>query len=91
MPWFSQLNFKINQDINFVVAGKKQTVQLGLDIKNLGNLINPAWGNIQQWGSNNVLTWKNDAYTFNTDNAKWNTYNGTMSTWSMLLSARYFF
>ncbi len=91
MPWFSQLNLKINQDINFTAAGKKQTVQLGLDIKNLGNLLNPAWGNIQQWGSNNVLTWKNDAYTFNTDNAKWNTYNGTMSTWSMLLSARYFF
>lgn len=91
MPWFSQLNFKINQDINFVVAGKKQTVQLGLDIKNLGNLINPAWGNIQQWGSNSVLTWKNDQYTFNADQAKWSTYSGTMSTWSMLLSARYFF
>ena len=91
MPWFSQLNFKINQDINFVVAGKKQTVQLGLDIKNLGNLINPAWGNIQQWGSNSVLTWKDDKYTFNADQAKWSTYSGTMSTWSMLLSARYFF
>lgn len=91
MPWFSQLNFKINQDINFVVAGKKQTVQLGLDIKNLGNLINPAWGNIQQWGSNSVLTLKNDEYTFNADQAKWSTYSGTMSTWSMLLSARYFF
>ena len=91
MPWFSQFNLKVNQDFNFMVAGKKQTVQLGLDIKNLGNLINPAWGNIKQWGSNSILTLKDDVYTFNADQAKWNTYSGTISTWSMLLSARYFF
>ncbi len=92
MPWFSQLNFKINQDINFMVAGRRQTVQLGLDIKNLGNLINPAWGNIQQWGANEILSInQDDVYTFNTKNAQWNTYGNTISTWSMLLSARYFF
>lgn len=91
MPWYNQFNLKINQDFNFMVAGKKQTVQLGLDIKNLGNLINPAWGNIQQWGSNSILTLKDGVYTFNADNAQWNTYAGTISTWSMLLSARYFF
>lgn len=92
MPWFSQLNFKINQDINFVVAGKRQTVQLGLDIKNLGNLINPAWGNIQQMGASEILTInQDDVYTFSTGNAKWNTYGNSISTWSMLLSARYFF
>ncbi len=91
MPWYNQFNLKINQDFNFMVAGKKQTVQLGLDIKNLGNLINPAWGNIQSWGSNSILTYKDDKYTFNADQAKWSTYAGTISTWSMLLSARYFF
>ena len=91
MPWYNQFNLKINQDFNFMVAGKKQTVQLGLDIKNLGNLLNPAWGSIQSWGSNSILTLKDGAYTFNADQAKWSTYSGTISTWSMLLSARYFF
>ncbi|MBQ8272356.1 MAG: TonB-dependent receptor [Tidjanibacter sp.] len=92
MPWYNQFNLKINQDINFMVAGRKQTVQFGLDIKNFGNLLNPAWGNIKKWGGEGVLSLnKDNTYTFTTDLAKWSVKNSTISTWSMLLSARYFF
>ena len=43
-PWYSNLDLKVIQDLSFDVAGKKQTVQLNLDILNVGNLLNSDWG-----------------------------------------------
>lgn len=40
-PWFSQIDFRILQDFKF---GNSNTIQLSLDIVNLGNLINDEWG-----------------------------------------------
>ena len=39
--------------------------------------------------SNNVLNYSNGAYKFTAPT--WNTYNSLRSTWSMLLSARWYF
>lgn len=93
MPWFSTISVKLNQDFNFFVAGRKQTVQVGLDINNVGNLLNPAWGNVKRLSAGDILSYNKttNAYSFQTKVAVWNTYAGTASTWSMLLSARYFF
>ncbi|WP_160714909.1 TonB-dependent receptor [Chitinophaga solisilvae] len=43
-PWMSQVDMRILQD--FVIKGKKknQTIQVSLDIINLGNMLNSNWG-----------------------------------------------
>lgn len=37
-------DLQIAQDFNFKVAGRKNTIQVTLDILNIGNLLNRAWG-----------------------------------------------
>lgn len=43
-PWFSQLDMRVLQDLNFKVGKRTNTVQISLDIVNLGNLISSKWG-----------------------------------------------
>ena len=43
-PWFSQVDVRILQDVNFVTGGKRKTFQLSIDIQNFGNLLNSKWG-----------------------------------------------
>ena len=51
-PWRSRVDIKLLQDFNFNVKDKVNTIQLSLDILNVGNLINSDWGLVQQ--PNNV-------------------------------------
>lgn len=45
LPWFSQMDIRILQDIRINDGGKrKHVLQLSLDILNFGNLINSNWG-----------------------------------------------
>ncbi|MGN1226685.1 MAG: hypothetical protein ACI4TL_05545, partial [Candidatus Cryptobacteroides sp.] len=46
-PWVSTFDLKINQNFYFYTGANnhRHTVQLGLDIQNFGNLLNPFWGN----------------------------------------------
>lgn len=44
LPWTNIFDVKILQDIWVNVAGRRQTIQVGLDIFNVGNLLNNAWG-----------------------------------------------
>ena len=51
-PWRGRWDLKILQDFNFNVSENKQnTIQLSLDILNVGNLINSDWGVVQQVGN----------------------------------------
>jgi hypothetical protein len=43
-PWYSNVDLRIIQDINFGVGGQDQTLQLNLDVLNVMNLINSDWG-----------------------------------------------
>ena len=43
-PWFSQVDLRILQDFNFVIGKKTNTVQVSLDVINIGNLISSKWG-----------------------------------------------
>ena len=92
-PWQSRINFKVAQDIIFPVAGKPTTLQLGVDINNVANLLNSDWGLTKQVSSENILEIsKADAsgvYTFNKPNVK--SYRSYFNTWQMLFSARLFF
>ena len=44
LPWFSQIDFRFMQDINFNVKERKNTIQISLDIMNLGNLLYSGYG-----------------------------------------------
>lgn len=54
LPWTNIFDFKILQDFSLNVAGKKQTFQVGLDIFNVGNLLNKDWGRMYYASNNNI-------------------------------------
>ena len=57
----------------------------------MGNLLNSSWGNVQQIKSAAAISLKDGVYTFNEAQCKFDTYANSISTWSILFSARYFF
>ncbi len=91
MPWYGTLSAKVSQDFIFNVAGRDHTLRLGADINNVGNLLNSAWGNVQQIKSAAAISLEDGVYTFNEAQCKFDTYANSISTWSILFSARYFF
>lgn len=88
-PWLNRINVRVAQDVNFKIAERQQTLEVGLDIKNVGNLLNKSWGNYKQLSSNNILSYENGAYTFTAPT--WTPFNDLASTWQMLLSVRWSF
>ncbi|GAC1374394.1 MAG: TonB-dependent receptor [Hymenobacter sp.] len=55
-PWLSRLDFRLLQDIFTNVGANKNTLQLSLDIFNIGNLLNSSWGTAQTPNRTNPLT-----------------------------------
>jgi hypothetical protein len=56
LPWFSQIDFRFMQDFYFNVKGRKNTIQVSLDIMNLGNLIYSGYGVRQLLRTTNPIT-----------------------------------
>ncbi|WP_303312095.1 carboxypeptidase regulatory-like domain-containing protein [Hymenobacter sp. BT730] len=52
-PWTHQFDFRIAQNFNFLAGGKKNSLELSLDIINAGNLLNKDWGR-QYFVTNNA-------------------------------------
>ena len=90
-PFLSRINVRVAQEFYFNVAGKKNTLEIGLDIKNLGNMINSNWGVYKQLSSNSIITYDKSANTYTFTAPTWKPYNSLASTWQMLLSARWSF
>ena len=44
LPWAANFDFKVIQDFYIQVGGKKNTLQLTLDVFNFGNYVSPQWG-----------------------------------------------
>ncbi len=97
-PWQNRINFKLAQDFMFDIAGKTNTLQLGVDINNVANLFNSNWGLTKQVSSENILeiskadkdgSYASSIYTFKAPTVK--NYRSTFNTWQMLFSARWFF
>ncbi|TPG66375.1 TonB-dependent receptor [Hymenobacter nivis] len=61
LPWRSEVDVKILQDLFTNVGGKRNSLQLSLDIFNLGNLLNNNWGRQQQLTYNTFLEPQNVA------------------------------
>lgn len=53
-PWFSQVDLRILQDLNFGKITKRQTIQLSLDFVNIGNLISSKWG-VRKYATTSVF------------------------------------
>ena len=96
-PWQHRINLKLAQDFIFNVANKPTTLQLGVDLNNVANLINSNWGLTKQISSENILeiskatdgSYATSVYTFNAPTIK--SYRNVFNTWQMLFSARLFF
>ena len=98
MPWHHQLDFKFNQNFYLNVAGQKNTLQFGVDIKNLANLLNNSWGLYKSVNNCNLLKYdsKKNAYQFqkNGKDVLSKTYTNLTSfnsTYSIQFSIRYIF
>ena len=107
MPWRNQFDVKVMQEFFINVGGKRNTIQVSLDILNAGNLVNKDWGKVQLYNQNNILTAANNANVVAGGTVKptfkLNPYNNEMlkstykdnldypSTYSMQLGIRYIF
>ena len=94
-PWEHQFDLRLLQDIFVNVANTKNTLQLTLDIFNVGNLLNEDWGR-SYFVSNQAVTILStsrdgDGYNFNpnTPQEPWNT--GFSSRWQGQIGIRYIF
>lgn len=58
LPWRGQLDFRLLQDFYINVKGKRNTLQLSVDIFNVGNLINTKWGVLKTTNRNALLTFR---------------------------------
>lgn len=107
-PWANRFDFKILQDISFggKNGGRKHTLQLGLDIFNIGNLINSDWGIYQELNGGSQFNYPllrvasssptDPTFQMLTVNGKlattpYRNNNTVSSTWGMQFSARYIF
>jgi Carboxypeptidase regulatory-like domain len=107
MPWRNQFDVKIMQDFFVNVGGKRNTIQVSLDILNFANLLSRHWGLSQLYKQGNILTQTNITNIIAGGTVKptyqLNPYNNTMlmntftnnisytSTYSMQLGIRYIF
>jgi hypothetical protein len=107
LPWTNRFDLKIMQDFYVNVGGKRNTIQLSLDILNAGNLVNKDWGKAYGFNQNNILipTNQNAVVAGGTVKPSYrlNPYNNQMlketfrdnvgyaSTYSMQFGIRYIF
>ncbi len=99
-PWFNQLDVRVLQDIKFKGANNKsQTVQLSLDIINLGNMLNSNWG-VRKYASTAsyyqplTVNYNNNNPTYIFDPTLKNTFISSpelISRWQLQVGLRYIF
>lgn len=105
LPWNNRFDLRILQDIFNNFGGKKHSLQISLDVLNIGNLINKNWGLRQKQvlGSYDLSFLKYDKAVDNVPYYQMGTANGklatssyinnvsTVSTWSAQIGLRYTF
>lgn len=107
MPWRNNFDAKIMQEFFVKVKGKRNTIQVSLDVLNVANLINHSWGIADFYNQNNILVPANNSSVVAGGTVKptfrLNPFNGDMiqktyrdnlsysSTYSMQLGIRYIF
>src|SRR5688572_13986469 len=98
-PWFSQLDLRILQDLNFKAGKQKNTLQLSIDILNFGNLLNSDWG-IRKYATTSGyyqplgVSYNNNSPVYTFDPTQYTTFVSSpdlLSRWQMQLGLRYIF
>ena len=90
-PWVNRINFKIDQEIYFNVNGHRQTLDVGIDFNNLGNLFCSKWGAYKVLDNEVVLKYDSNSGNYTFTPSTWSVYNSLSSTWQILLHVRYAF
>jgi hypothetical protein len=106
-PWVHRFDIKLQHEFFVNVAGKRNTLQISLDILNAGNLLNSHWGAVPFYNQNQILVMTNNASVVAGGTVKptfrLNPWNNSMishtfsnnisyaSTYSMQLGIRYIF
>jgi len=101
-PWLNRFDIRILQDVSQTFGKMKNTVQLSVDIVNLGNLLNSDWGVQDDLnGAENLLSRTGSVSA--TPNVNLSTISGNLpmtpfrnasgfgTTWSMQVGLRYLF
>ena len=96
MPWHHQLDFKFNQDFFMNVGGKRNTIQFGVDIKNVLNMLNSDWGIYKSVNNFSLLKYSNKAFQYQKNGSErltktYTDYTSFSSTYSVQFSIRYIF
>lgn len=107
IPWLSRMDVRILQDLFTDIGSRKNTLQISLDVLNVGNLLNSDWGIAQ--GLNNaqnllvpVNVEQNGPSTFRMNTVTedgervlpttpFRNITNTSTTWSMQVGLRYIF
>lgn len=90
-PWVNRINLKVAQEFYFNVTGHRQTLDVGVDFHNLGNLLCSKWGAYQVLDNDVILKYNKDKGEYTYSPSTWSTYNNLSSTWQILLHVRYAF
>ena len=102
-PWRNRFDFRLLQDIFTNIKGRKNTLQISLDILNVGNLLNSNWGILQTTNISNGAILKPSVSSDGTATFQMATVSNklpektftnilsTSTTWGMQLGLRYIF
>ncbi len=104
-PWRGQLDFRLLQDFYVKVGNKRNTIQLSVDIFNVGNLLNSDWGvlktpsrnaliNFTGYDANQVPQFQYRYFNATTKTPLTSSFTDSFSTisrWQMQLGVRYIF
>ena len=106
-PWTHRFDLRVAQDFSIDVSGRKNTLQVALDILNFGNMLNNEWGvEKNMYGANDgqILRYEGvvegsnvPTFSMATDDEgayltnSYSTYYNYSQTWQLQLSIRYIF
>ena len=88
-PWINRFDFKIAQEFYFYPNGRKQTLDVGVDFRNIANLFYNSWGAYKILDNDVVLKYENGYYTYTP--SSWSIYNNLSSTWQIRVHVKYVF
>ncbi|MFI3286705.1 MAG: carboxypeptidase regulatory-like domain-containing protein [Rikenellaceae bacterium] len=90
-PWRNSFSLKVAQDFFLNVNGNRNTLTIGLDVENLGNLVNREWGSYDYMSSTQLLKYDTTAGEYSYSAPDTGKYVSSYSAWSALFSIRYTF
>ena len=91
MPWRNTFDLKLDKQFNIKVANKVNSLSIGLDVKNVGNLINRNWGNYEFFSHSDILDYNSRTKIYEFSNPDKGYKVSTASAWSALVNIRYTF